>query len=465
MKKGNDLGKDNVFSLVLKLAVPSMLAQLINVLYNIVDRMFIGNIPEVGAVALAGVGVCGPIVTLLTSFGTLVGLGGSIMMAMSMGEGDNDKARRIMSNSLLSLFLLAVFLTTSFLILRKHMIYWFGGSDITFPYANAYLTIYTIGTIFALMATGLNYFITCQGFSGFGMLTVVIGAVANIILDWVFVFEMGMGVEGAAWATVISQMLSFLSAIGFLFSKKPEIRVCFGNYSADIIKKIMAIGLSPFLILATDSVIAIAVNVVLKQFGGSQADLLISAAAIVQSYMLMITGPLIGISGGTQAIISYNYGAGAGDRIRKAEKVILGMGVIFTSIMFMVTRLFPDFFVSFFTDDPELMGITVWGIKIFTMGIIPLSFQYCLVDGLTALGRIKTALCLSMQRKGMYLFLTFLIPALYTAKDVFYAQCISDFVASTISTTVYLLVFERHVRRREEVMRFRRENPDINATA
>ena len=461
MKKGNDLGKDSILSLVLKLALPSMLAQLISVLYNIVDRMFIGNIPEVGAVALAGVGICGPIVTLLTSFGTLVGLGGSITMAMSMGEGNTDKAKKIMSNSLLSLLVLSVALTVGFLLLRKNLIYWFGGSDVTFPYANAYLTIYTLGTIFALMATGLNYFITCQGFAGFGMMTVVVGAVANIILDTVFVFKLNMGVEGAAWATVFSQMLSFLFAISFLFSKKPEIRVCFGNYSMEIIKNIMSVGLSPFLILATDSVIAIAVNVVLKQFGGSEADLLISSAAIVQSYMLLITGPLIGISGGTQAIISYNYGAGAGDRIRKAEKIILGMGVIFTSIMACVTYMFPHFFVSFFTDDPKLMDITLWGIKVFTMGIVPLSFQYCLVDGLTALGRIKTSLCLSLNRKGLYLLLTFLIPALYSAKDVFYAQCISDFVSAAISTTVFLLVFEKHVKRREEAMRFRNENPNM----
>ena len=448
MKKCNDLGRDNVLSLVIRLAVPSMLAQLISVLYNIVDRMFIGNIPEIGSLALAGVGVCGPIVTLLTSFGTLIGLGGSIIMAMSMGEGDNDKAKSVMSNSIMSLVVLSLTLTLIFLALRKNLIFWFGGSEITFPFANEYLTIYTLGTVFALMATGLNYFITCQGFAAVGMLTVVLGAVSNIILDTVFVFVLNKGVSGAAWATVISQFLSFLFAFIFLLNKKVPVRLCAGNYSFNIIKSILSVGISPFLIIATDSVIAIAVNVVLKHFGGSSADMLISCAAIVQSYMLLITGPLIGISGGTQAIISYNYGARSVDRIRKAEKYILGLALIFTSLMFIVTRLFPNFFVSFFTDDPSLTSITSWGIKIFTMAIIPLSFQYCLVDGLTALGKIKTALTLSMMRKSIYVICTVAIPLFFTAKYVFFAQPIADFISSAISTIVFVLVFERHLQKR-----------------
>lgn len=448
MKKTNDLGRDSVLSLVIRLAVPSMTAQLISVLYNIVDRMFIGNIPVIGAVALAGVGVCGPIVTLLTSFGTLFGLGGSIMMAMSMGEGDNEKAKKIMSNSFLSLLVLSITLTILFLASKEFLIFKFGGSEVTFPFANEYLTIYTLGTTFALMATGLNYFITCQGFAAVGMSTVILGAVTNIVLDWVFVIVLSMGVTGAAWATVIAQFLSCGSAFMFLFNKNVPIKICFGNYSFEIIKRIFSIGLSPFLIIATDSVLAIVVNIVLQKFGGAESDLLISAAAIVQSYMLLITGPLIGISGGTQAIISYNYGARKVDRIKKAEKYILMLALILTTTMFIITRLFPRFFVSFFTKDAYLAEITIWGINTFTLAIIPLSFQYCFVDGLTALGKIKTALTLSMSRKTIYLISTVMIPIFFKARSTFYAQPIADIIASTLSTIVFLLVFEKHLKKR-----------------
>ena len=210
MKISNDLGKDAVFPLVLRLAIPAMLAQLVNVLYAIIDRMFIGHIPEIGDLALAGVGVCGPIVTLLSSFGTLIGIGGSITMAMKMGENKNDDAKTILSNSFLMLTGISVILTVLFLLIRNKMIIWFGGSALTFEYAKTYLTIYTAGTFFALLALGLNYFITCQGYAMIGMITVFIGAIANIVLDYVFIFIFDLQVAGAAYATVIAQFLSCL---------------------------------------------------------------------------------------------------------------------------------------------------------------------------------------------------------------------------------------------------------------
>ena len=225
MKRANDLGRDPILSLVFRLTIPAMLAQLINVLYSIIDRMFIGHIPEVGDIALAGVGVCGPIVTLLSSFGTLVGIGGSIMMATTMGRGDNEGAKKILANSFLLLVIFSGSLTTIFLLTKQQMIYMFGGSPVTFEYANTYLTIYTLGTFFALMALGLNYFINCQGFSVNGMITVVIGAVSNIILDAVFVLILGWGVAGAAWATVISQFFSCMYTLVFLFGHRVPVRI------------------------------------------------------------------------------------------------------------------------------------------------------------------------------------------------------------------------------------------------
>lgn len=446
MKKTNDLGKDKISSLVYKLAIPTMIAQLVNVLYSIIDRMYIGNIPEIGDIALAGVGVCGPIVTLLYSFGTLVGLGGSILMAMKMGEQKKKEAEQILSNSFLMLLIVSGALTFIFLLSKDFLLYQFGASDITFPYANTYMTIYTIGTFFALLSIGLNYFITCQGYSMVSMTTVLIGAISNIILDSVFVFVLHMGVAGAAIATVIAQLFSCLFALTFLFRKQVPIRITFGGYSMAIVKKIISIGLSPFIILATDSIIIIIMNAVLQYYGGkSEGDLLISAATIVQSYMLLITGPMIGITGGTQAIISYNYGAARADRIKQAERLILTLCIVFTSIMFLVSRSIPQYFVKIFTTDTSLSQTSVWGIKVFTLGIIPLSFQYALVDGLTALGRTKTALALSLFRKSSFVVYTLLLPALFTAKSVFYAEPLCDTISAIITTTVFLKVFSKHL--------------------
>ena len=236
MARENDLGNDSIGSLVLKLAVPTMIAQFVNVLYSIIDRIYIGNIPGEGALALAGVGICGPIVTLLTSFGTLIGLGGSILMAMKMGEGNMKKAKQILSNSFLMLIIFSIVLTVTFFIIKDNLLMWFGASETTFPYADTYMKIYTAGTFFALMSLGLNYFINCQGFSTIGMATVLVGAVTNIILDPVFIFVFDMGVAGAAIATVIAQILSCLFALFFLFGKTACKNIFRRIFSRDYVK-------------------------------------------------------------------------------------------------------------------------------------------------------------------------------------------------------------------------------------
>ena len=451
MARENDLGNDSITQLVLKLAIPTMIAQFVNMLYSIIDRIYIGNIPGEGSIALAGVGICGPIVTLLSSFGTLIGLGGSILMAMRMGEGNMKRAKQILSNSFLTLVVLSVTLTVSFLLMKDKLLMWFGASETTFVYANTYMTIYTAGTFFALMAIGLNYFITCQGFSTIGMATVLIGAFANIILDPIFIFVFDMGVAGAAIATVISQILSCSFAIGFLFSKRPPIKISFGNYSMGIILRIAAIGLSPFLILATDSVIMIIMNSVLQRTGGANADMLITAATIVNSYMSLITGPMGGISGGTQAIISFNYGEGKTERVREAEKKILLLCVVFTVIMFTISRFSAESFARIFVSDAEEIALAGWGIRTFTLAIIPLAFQYALVDGLTAMGRTKTALFLSMFRKISYAVLIVVFAYVFGAKNAFYSEPVMDFIGATMSTIVFLLVFEKHMKHRTEM--------------
>ena len=245
MRKTNDLGRDPVFRLVCRLAIPTMLAQLVSVLYSIVDRIYIGNIQGIGDLALAGVGVCGPIVTLLSSFASLVGLGGSPIMAMRMGEGRDREAGRVLSNSFLMLLILSGVLTTLFLLLKEHLLMWFGASDATFGYANTYLTIYTAGTFFALMATGMNSFLIAQGFSGLGMATVMLGAVLNIILDPIFIFGLHLDVAGAALATVLSQMASCAFVLLSLRRKRMPVRLRWGRMELHIVRRVLAFGLSP----------------------------------------------------------------------------------------------------------------------------------------------------------------------------------------------------------------------------
>ena len=414
MSHTTDLGKDRIPILVLKLAIPSMIAQFVTVLYSIIDRMFIGNIPKIGDAALAGVGVCGPIVTLLTSFGTLIGLGGSILMTMRMGAGRKKQAESILAHSFALLVVFSAVLTVLFLVSKRYLLNWFGASPATFPYADSYLTIYTAGTFFALLAIGLNYFITCQGFPAIGMITVLIGAVTNIILDPVFIFVLDMKVAGAAIATVIAQFASCAFAFCFLTGKKIPIKITRlrkKTFSPLIVKKIIGLGISPFLILATDSVIIIVLNTVLQKYGGpKEGDILITCATIVQSYMMLITGPMLGISSGTQAILSYNYGARNIKRVKKAEKYVLILCLCFTTLMFLLSRIVPEYFIRIFTKDALQLQLCTWGIGVFTLMIIPLSFQYVFVDGFTALGRSKTALVLSLWRKGDYMLFTIVLP-------------------------------------------------------
>lgn len=452
MKHQTDLGKDRIPILVLKLAIPSMIAQFVTVLYSIIDRMFIGNIKEIGDAALAGVGVCGPIVTLLTSFGTLIGLGGSILMSMRMGAGRKKQAESILAHSFAMLVIFSAVLTILFLLSKNYLLNWFGASPITFPYADSYLTIYTAGTFFALMAIGLNYFITCQGFPAIGMITVLVGAVTNIILDPVFIFLLDMKVAGAAIATVIAQFASCTFAFLFLIGKKVPVRITLLKkqyFSPVIVQKILMLGVSPFLILATDSVIIIVLNSVLQKFGGpSEGDILITCATIVQSFMMLITGPMLGISSGTQAILSYNYGAKKISRVKKAEKYILILCLCFTTIMFALSRIVPQYFIRIFTKDALQLELCTWGIGVFTLMIIPLSFQYVFVDGFTALGRSKTALFLSLSRKGNYMLFTIILPIFFGARSAFYAQPLADGIAAVMSTIGFLLIFNKHLEKR-----------------
>lgn len=442
--KCNDLGRDPVGKLVLRLAIPSMLAQFVNVLYGIVDRMYIGNIQGVGGVALAGVGVCGPIVTLISSFSFLVGLGGAPLLAIRLGEKDEQGAKRILSNAFLLLCGLSALLTFLCILLKRPMLMAFGASGATYGYASRYLTIYVLGTVFAILSAGLNQYIICQGYSTVGMTTVVIGAVLNIALDPLFIFALGMGVRGAALATVISQAASCFFVLWFLTGKRVRVPLVRGGYAWRIMRRILLFGLSPFVIVATDSVLLIALNSVLQRYGGpDMGDAYITCATIVQSYMQLITMPMGGVTGGTQPILSYNYGAKQVDRIKEAVGKILLLCVCFTTAMFLISQLAGRFFVLIFTRDPQLVALSVWAIRVFTACIIPLAFQYEFVDAFTALGIARGAVTLSLNRKLLFLALTLVLPMFFGAKGAFFAEPAVDLICGVVTSIVFLSSINR----------------------
>ena len=449
MRRTNDLGRDPVFKLVCRLAIPTMLAQLVSVLYSIVDRMYIGNIQGIGDLALAGVGVCGPIVTLLGSFASLVGLGGAPILAMRMGEGRMDEARRVLNNCFLMLLVLAGALTAAFLLAKDQLLMWFGASQATFGYADTYLTIYTAGTFFALLATGMNNFLIAQGFSGLGMATVMLGAVLNIVLDPVFIFALHMDVAGAAIATVLSQMASCAFVLWALLRKKMPVRLGWGGFDRRVMVRVLAFGLSPFLIIATDSVLLIVLNTVLQRFGGpGRGDTLVTCATIVQSYLLLITMPMGGLTLGTQPVISFNYGAGHTERIKTAMKSIVGLCLTFCALMMVVTHTLSPLFVGLFTRSPDVAEQSVHFIKVFTAMILPLAVQYPLVDETTALGRVRLALFCSLFRKSVFLACLLLLPALVSAEAAFLSEPIADAVAATVTTCLFLRFFPRTLAQR-----------------
>ena len=444
MKLENNLGSDPIKKLVWRIAIPSMLAQFVSVLYSIVDRIYISNIPEIGDVALAGVGVCGPVVTLLGAFASLIGIGGAPLMSIRMGEGREKEASRIVANSFLMLCIFSVVLMITAFSLRRVMLPIFGASDATYPYAEAYFTVYLWGTAFNLLSLGMNQFIICQGYAKKGMVSVVLGAVLNIILDPIFIFALNMGVWGAALATVLSQLAGCIYVLIFLLGPNVPIPIRFGGYSIKLMGRILLNGITPFLIISIDSVMIIAMNAVLQQYGGAElGDRLITCATIAQSFMLVVTMPLGGISGGTQTILAYNFGAHNRERILQAQKYILLMCIGYTILLFLLSRLAGPLFVSLFTRTPDLAEEAFSAIKIYTLAIIPLGAQYELVDGFTGMGQVKLALPLSAFRKIVYFVALFWLPKHFGAWATFYAEPISDILGPFVSAIVYVLAIRK----------------------
>ena len=448
-KQENDLGRDAIGTLVLRIAVPSMLAQFVSVLYSIVDRMYIGNIPVVGDVALAGVGVCGPVVTMVGSVAFLIGVGGAPLMSIKLGEKDEAGARRIMANCFLMLCVSAAALMAGIFPFARRMLLVFGASEATLPYAMPYFTTYLMGTPFALMATGLNQLIVCQGFAKAGMKSILLGAVMNIVLDPVFIYVLDMGVTGAAVATVISQVGSCAFVLAFLFGSKPHVRITFSGYDVRVMRRVLLIGFTPFAIIAVDNVMIIAMNAVLKRYGGAaQGDMLLTCATIAQSFMLVVTMPLGGISSSTQTILSFNYGARRPDRVREAQKRVFVLCAVYTGLMMLVAWTCGGVFARLFTTDAGMADQAVWAIRVCSLALLPLGIQYEIVDGFTALGQVRYSLPLSFWRKLVYFVALFALPAAFGARAAFFAEPVSDVLGPAVSIAVYLLAIRRILQRR-----------------
>ncbi len=443
------LGTAPVGKLVLQLAIPAMLAQFVNILYSVVDRMYVGHIAEVGADALAGVGVCAPVVTMITAFGVLVGFGGGPLMSIRMGRRDMDGAREIVANSFYLLLALAVLVTIPVLVFRRPILFAFGASEQLWPYADAYFTTYVAGTVFALLSTGMNQIVMSQGFSGTAMRSVMLGAAVNIALDPVFIFLLDMGVQGAALATVLSQVCSSAYTLRFLFGGRALVGITRQRVNAGWMRRIVQIGLSPALIIALDNVLLISVNVMLRKYGGADSDMLIACAAILQSFMLIITMPLGGITAGTQSILGYNYGAGDTKRVIRAEKYIVLLCFVFTLAMFVAAQTISGYFVRIFTTEPAHIEMATWMIRTYTLGVIGLAIQYPFVDGLTGMGLVKWGLASSMFRKAVFFAGVFILPAAFSATALLYAEPISDILSASLSCVAYILLFPRLMRRRE----------------
>ncbi|MGL5353902.1 MAG: MATE family efflux transporter [Clostridium sp.] len=439
-----DLGKDKVGKLLFKLALPAIIAQLVNVLYNIVDRIFIGRI-ENGDIAMAGVGIAFPIIIIITAFSSLIGIGGAPLTAIKMGEKDNDGAEKIMSNSFAMLIIIGIVLTIGFLIFKEPLLWAFGASETTIGFATQYLTIYLIGTIFVQIALGMNPFINTQGFAKIGMTTVMVGAVVNIVLDPILIFGFKMGVSGAALATIISQFVSAVWALKFLFGNKSilKIRKKYLKPEAKVVLPILALGVSPFVMQSTESLVLISLNSKLMMYGG---DLAVGAMTIMSSIMQIVTLPMVGLSQGAQPIISYNYGAKNIDRVKKTFKILFVCSITYTIIMWGSLSLFPEVFVTIFNKKQELIEITSWSIKIFFGGIFLFGAQMACQQTFLALGQAKISLILALLRKIILLIpLVFILPALFDnkLKAVLFAEPIADILAALTTMVCFFIFYKK----------------------
>ena len=444
-KKEADLGKDSLGPLLLKLALPAILAQIINVLYNMVDRMYIGHIPKVGPSALTGVGVTMPVIMAISAFAALVSMGGAPRASIMLGRGEHPKAEKILGNCTVMLVIMALILTAVFLIWGEPILMVFGASEATIGYALDYMRIYALGTIFVQLALGLNAFINAQGYAKIGMITVAIGALCNIVLDPIFIFSMSMGVKGAALATIISQAISSIFVVYFLTSKRSGLRIKLDNLKLDfqVILPCLALGLSPFIMQFTESVISVCFNTSLLKYGG---DIAVGSMTILTSVMQFSMLPLQGLTQGAQPIISFNYGAENIDRVKRAFKLLLKISLSYSMLLWAVAMFIPDTFIYIFTSHGELATYTRWAIRIYMAASGIFGIQIACQQTFIAIGNAKTSVFLAVLRKVLVLIpLIFILPMFIEnqAFAVFLAEPIADTIAVSVTATLFYQTYKR----------------------
>ena len=453
MSKKLDISKQMatapVWSLIIKLSIPAILAQIVNLLYNLVDRIYIGHMDEVGTMAITGVGLCFPVLSLISVFTMLVAQGGAPRAAIEMGKGDIKKAEKILGNCFSLLIVLSVILTTVFLTFGERFLMLFGASESTIIYALPYLKIYVAGSIFVMISLGLNMFITTQGFTKISMATVLIGAICNIILDPVLIFGFDMGVEGAAFATIISQAVSAVWVLLFLTGQKTKLKIKRENLlvNGKILAPVLALGISPFVMNATEAVINVAFNSSLQKYGG---DIAVGAMTICTTVLQLAWVPAQGIGQGAQPIISYNYGAKNGDRVKQAFKAFLIMCFTYVFVFGMSIELFPQFFISLFNDNAELVETTTWAIRLYCSAMVFFGIQMAIQQTFIALGKAKASLFIACLRKVILLVpLIYILPNFFENKvfAVFLAEPVSDAISIMTASVVFFFVFRKEMKK------------------
>ncbi len=443
MTREERLASANLNKLMVSMAIPTMVAQIINILYNLVDRIYIGHIPNVGASALTGVGVTLPLIVFISAFSAFVGNGGAPLSAIWMGKGDRARAEQILGSGVFLLGIFTVLLMLVFYLFQTPLLYAFGASDATIGYAKSYLSWYLVGTLCVELALGLNPYIIFQGQSTIGMLSILIGAVLNLILDPIFIFLFGLGVTGAAIATVISQAVSAIWVVSFLLGKKATLKLR-GTYLRPhwpSIKSICGLGVSPFVMRATEGLISVVMNRGLQVYGG---DLYVGSLTIMQSVMQFFSSPMAGFTSGVQPIISYNFGAGNFDRVRAAYRRMIAICTVFSFVVTLLTMFFPQFFASLFTQDAEMIALVGRKMPLFMCGMLIFGLQMSIQPTFLALGQAKLSLLIAMLRKVILLVpLALILPRFLGVDGVYYAEPISDILSATTATVLFLVYIRR----------------------
>lgn len=440
------LAKEPIGRLLVKLAVPTVAAQMINMLYNIVDRIYIGHIPASGSMALTGVGVCMPLIMIISAFAALVGNGGAPRASILMGKGDKDKAEKILGNCFTTQLIISVILTFVMYIFNRPLLLAFGASENTIEYAVSYMNIYALGTLFVQLTLGMNTFITAQGFAKIGMFSVLIGAVVNIALDPVFIFALDMGVSGAALATIISQACSCVWVLSFLFGKKTTLRIKKENLPlrAGIILPCLALGLSLFIMQASESIISVCFNSSLLKYGG---DVAVGAMTILTSVMQFAMLPLQGLGQGAQPIMSYNYGAKNASRVKKAYFLLLKSSLCYSFVLWLLVMLFPQIFAGMFTPDTELIAFTKTALRIYMAVMFIFGIQISCQMAFNSLGKALSSIIVAVMRKFVLLIpLIYIMPHIYTANKahaVYMAEPVADIIAVSFTAILFSFQFRK----------------------